>query len=48
VVPSSLENLENMLVWAQLKPQEGPNFGGDYGPYIQVITIYITKVYFNL
>jgi hypothetical protein len=39
VVSSSIENLENMLIWTQLRPDEGPNFGGDYGPYIQVILI---------
>ncbi len=39
MVSSSIENLENMLIWTQLRPDEGPNFGGDYGPYIQVILI---------
>ncbi len=32
----AIEHLEEMLLWAGLRPDEGPNAGGHYGPYIQV------------
>ena len=40
VVPGSLEHIIDTLKWTQLFPDEGPTFGGDYGPYIQVIFVY--------
>ncbi|CAG2123353.1 unnamed protein product [Medioppia subpectinata] len=36
VVPGSQQNLEDMLNWTGLTPDEGPTVGGQYGPYIQV------------
>lgn len=35
IAPGSLENLINSLKWAGLSPDEGPTFGGQYGPYVQ-------------
>ncbi|CAG2115372.1 unnamed protein product, partial [Medioppia subpectinata] len=35
VVPGSQQNLEDMLNWTRLTPDEGPTVGGQYGPYIQ-------------
>lgn len=39
IVPGSLEAIIDTLHWAGLVPDEGPGstFGGDHGPYIQVI-----------
>lgn len=37
VVDSSLDNIIDTLKWSGLEPDEGPNVGGPYGPYIQVI-----------
>lgn len=35
IVPGSAENLEHMLSWAGLPPDETPLLGGPYGPYVQ-------------
>ncbi|KAH7638792.1 glutamate-trna ligase [Dermatophagoides farinae] len=35
IVPGSLESIMDILRWSNLQPDEGPEFGGDYGPYIQ-------------
>lgn len=35
IVPGSFENIVETLKWSGLVPDEGPTFGGDYGPYIQ-------------
>lgn len=39
IVPGSLEAIIDTLHWAGLVPDEGPGstFGGNHGPYIQVI-----------
>lgn len=34
-VPGAVENLIETLKWAKVTPDEGPEFGGDLGPYIQ-------------
>ena len=34
-VEGATENLMKMLEWAGLVPDEGPGYGGDYGPYFQ-------------
>ncbi|KAH3806334.1 probable glutamate--tRNA ligase, mitochondrial isoform X2 [Dreissena polymorpha] len=34
-VPGAVEKLEDILDWAGLTPDESPNKGGQYGPYIQ-------------
>jgi len=34
-VPGAVENLIETLKWAKVIPDEGPEFGGDLGPYIQ-------------
>ena len=34
-VPGAIENLIETLKWANVIPDEGPEFGGDFGPYIQ-------------
>lgn len=35
LVPDSLQNLEEMLEWTELSPDEGPSAGGNYAPYKQ-------------
>ncbi|XP_064643804.1 nondiscriminating glutamyl-tRNA synthetase EARS2, mitochondrial-like [Lineus longissimus] len=35
LVPGALERLCEALQWAGLVPDEGPNEGGDFGPYVQ-------------
>ncbi|XP_014668559.1 PREDICTED: probable glutamate--tRNA ligase, mitochondrial [Priapulus caudatus] len=35
LVPGAQDNLESLLTWAGLIPDEGPTQGGDYGPYVQ-------------
>ena len=37
LVAGSIKALEDTLVWAGITPDEGPSFGGKYGPYLQVI-----------
>ncbi|CAG2162308.1 unnamed protein product [Oppiella nova] len=46
VVPGSQRNLEDMLQWTGLIPDEGPTTGGQYGPYVQSqrIDLYREKV----
>lgn len=41
-VRGAVENLLEVLTWAGIPPDEGPNIGGDRGPYIQSkrLTIY--------
>lgn len=39
VVPGSLEHIIETLKWSDLVPDEGPHFGGSFGPYIQVTII---------
>ncbi|XP_077864222.1 nondiscriminating glutamyl-tRNA synthetase EARS2, mitochondrial-like [Saccoglossus kowalevskii] len=34
-VPGAVDNIEDILQWARLTPDEGPTVGGDYGPYYQ-------------
>lgn len=34
-VEGAIENLIETLKWAGITPDEGPGFGGNYGPYIQ-------------
>jgi glutamyl-tRNA synthetase len=36
-VPGATKNMLEMLEWAGIRPDEGPTYGGDFGPYIQVI-----------
>lgn len=35
IVPGAADEIENILNWAGLKPDESPNVGGNYGPYVQ-------------
>ena len=35
LVPQASERLEEMLVWAQIPPDESPEAGGPVGPYMQ-------------
>lgn len=35
LVDGALEQLQEDLGWAGITPDEGPNLGGDYGPYLQ-------------
>lgn len=35
VVPGSADEIERILNWAGLKPDESPTIGGEFGPYIQ-------------
>lgn len=34
-VPEAQDNLEKVLMWSMIPPDEGPSQGGDYGPYVQ-------------
>jgi len=34
-VAGAVENLLATLEWAGVKPDEGPQIGGDFGPYVQ-------------
>lgn len=43
VVPGSLEHIIETLKWSDLVPDEGPHFGGSFGPYIQSERIEIYK-----
>jgi len=35
VVPGAAEEIEKVLTWAGLSPDESPTLGGPYGPYVQ-------------
>ena len=35
LVPGAASDIESMLQWAGISPDESPNKGGPYGPYIQ-------------
>ncbi|XP_076312089.1 putative glutamate--tRNA ligase, mitochondrial isoform X2 [Tachypleus tridentatus] len=35
LVPGAVEQLENMLRWTGIRPDEGPSSGGHHGPYVQ-------------
>ncbi|XP_013786927.1 probable glutamate--tRNA ligase, mitochondrial isoform X1 [Limulus polyphemus] len=35
LVPGAVEQLENMLSWTGIRPDEGPSSGGHHGPYVQ-------------
>lgn len=40
-VQGSVEALKNDLNWAGIECQEGPGFGGNYGPYVQSERLHI-------
>ena len=44
-VEGAIEKLIEALEWSGLKPDEGPQAGGDYGPYIQSERIDLYKKY---
>ncbi len=35
LVPGAIEDIVNNLTWAGITINEGPGFGGEYGPYVQ-------------
>lgn len=35
LVEGATEQLQNDLIWSGIEINEGPNVGGDFGPYIQ-------------
>ncbi|XP_070538154.1 nondiscriminating glutamyl-tRNA synthetase EARS2, mitochondrial-like [Ptychodera flava] len=43
LVIGALQNIENVLQWAGLTPDEGPSQGGAFGPYIQSERLSIYK-----
>ncbi|MFQ3599173.1 MAG: glutamate--tRNA ligase [Chloroherpetonaceae bacterium] len=45
LVAGAAENIENVLEWAGLIPDESPRRGGDYGPYTQSQRLNIYKQY---
>ncbi|HPC35665.1 MAG TPA: glutamate--tRNA ligase [Candidatus Marinimicrobia bacterium] len=44
-VAGAVENLLQTLDWAGLKPDEGPQIGGDFGPYIQSERLQLYRKY---
>lgn len=40
IVPGSFEHILDTLKWSNMTPDEGPTFGGLYGPYIQVCYLF--------
>ena len=46
-VEGAVENLINTLNWVGLEYDEGPNIGGDYGPYFQSERLEIYNQYVN-
>jgi len=46
-VAGAIENLLNTLQWAGIQPDEGPEYGGNYGPYIQSQRLAIYQDYIN-
>lgn len=44
-VEGAVENLINTLKWCEINYDEGPDLGGDYGPYIQSERLEIYKKY---
>lgn len=47
LVEGATEQLCEDLEWAGLKPNEGPGYGGEYGPYIQSLRLDIYGKYIN-
>ena len=43
LVPNAVAQLENLLQWSQLIPDESPSKGGPHGPYIQSQRLQIYK-----
>jgi len=46
-VAGAIENLLNTLRWAGIQPDEGPEYGGNYGPYIQSQRLSVYQDYIN-
>jgi len=46
-VEGAIENLHNTLQWVGIQPDEGPEYGGNYGPYIQSQRLSIYQDYIN-
>ena len=38
-----MEKLAEMLTWTGIEPDEGPDFGGNHGPYIQSQRMHLYK-----
>lgn len=47
LVEGATENLCKDLEWTGLVPDEGPSYGGDYGPYVQSERLDIYDKYVN-
>ncbi|KAK3596712.1 hypothetical protein CHS0354_025010 [Potamilus streckersoni] len=41
LVPGAVDKLINILEWAGVVPDEGPKYGGEFGPYIQSHRLHI-------
>lgn len=48
LVPGAIENLIQSIKWAGLHYDEGPDIGGNYGPYIQSQRLDIYKKYVDI
>jgi glutamyl/glutaminyl-tRNA synthetase len=47
-VAGAVENLLATLEWAGVKPDEGPQIGGDFGPYVQSERLQLYRDYAQL